>query len=381
MKKFLAAILALAMMMAMAPVAFADDWSHMTVGKVYIKDDDDDYYTDDVPILAPGETGYIYLGKYDRDVEETTEKPTSISIEELEVVNNDDGEEVKKMITVDKKGEKKKIANGVYGWFAKIKVKSVSLSNYPEDGYDILDFTIEFDWEYGGGTIDVLAEGFDEIGYEEADDELEEDAKLFKFDKDDDVEIDLPDEGGVFEGVARKDFEIVAAMDTEPSSSLLNKYPNADIQFFNGNGANFPVTKGRLTIYADDDYYCYEVDGSKLIDRTSTYSSSEKGFYISTTKLGKYIISDTKLSGSSVSSSGSSTGTTTSSTTQSTVNTTAPVQTTTPTYRTYTVVKGDSLWSIAQRYLGNGWRYPEIVRLNNMASNFIFSGQTLWLPN
>ena len=50
MKKFLAAILALAMMMAMAPVAFADDWSHMTVGKVYIKDDDDDYYTDDVPI-------------------------------------------------------------------------------------------------------------------------------------------------------------------------------------------------------------------------------------------------------------------------------------------------------------------------------------------
>ena len=385
MKKFLAAILALAMIMAMAPIAFAADsiTYGLIPGAVYVKEEDDDYYNTRVYHLAPGETGYIFIADYNRDI--TTDEPKSISIEELEVVCNDDEEdEVKKMITVDKKGEKKKYGDGDYGWFAKIKVKSVSLSNYPEDGYDILDFVIEYDWSEGdgGGTLDIIEEGgFDQICYEEGDSELEDEPMLFEFEKDDDVEIDLPDEGGVFEGVARKDFEIVAAMDTEPSSSLLNKYPNADIQFFNGNGANFPVTKGRLTIYADDDYYCYEVDGSKLIDRTSTYSSSEKGFYISTTKLGKYIISDTKLSGSSVSSSGSSTGTTTSSTTQSTVNTTAPVQTTTPTYRTYTVVKGDSLWSIAQRYLGNGWRYPEIVRLNNMASNFIFSGQTLWLPN
>ena len=377
MKKFLTAIFAIALIVAMASVSFA-----LTEGGVYIKEEDEDYYDTQIDTLAPGETAYVYIGEYDRDDEDTTEKPTSISIEEHDVTEVDSGDEVKKMITVDKKAEKKKVANGEYGWFAKIKAKAISLSNYPEDGYDVMELVIEFDWDGDKDGISPLTVDLDHIGYEEAEDEFEDDPKLFEFEKDDDVEIDLPDEAGVFEGVARKDFEIVAGMDTDVNNSLLNKYPNADIQFFNGNGANFPVTKGRLTIYADDDYYCYEVDSSgKLIDRTSTFSSSEKGFYISTTKIGKYIISDTKLASKSSSSSVSSTGSTTSSTTTTTTVQTAPAQSAAPTYRTYTVAVGDSLWSIAQRYLGNGWRYPEIVRLNNMTSNFIFSGQTLWLPN
>jgi hypothetical protein len=35
-----------------------------------------------------------------------------------------------------------------------------------------------------------------------------------------------------------------------------------------------------------------------------------------------------------------------------------------PKARTYTVVKGDCLWAIAQRFLNNGNRYPEIYSLN-----------------
>jgi len=35
-----------------------------------------------------------------------------------------------------------------------------------------------------------------------------------------------------------------------------------------------------------------------------------------------------------------------------------------PTQQTYTVVKGDCLWAIAKKYLGNGSRYPEIYELN-----------------
>lgn len=35
-----------------------------------------------------------------------------------------------------------------------------------------------------------------------------------------------------------------------------------------------------------------------------------------------------------------------------------------PTKPTYTVVKGNSLWSVAQKTLGNGNRYPEIYELN-----------------
>lgn len=48
--------------------------------------------------------------------------------------------------------------------------------------------------------------------------------------------------------------------------------------------------------------------------------------------------------------------------------------------RTYTVKSGDSLWAIAQRELGNGLRYGEIKKLNNMTSNLIHAGDILKLP-
>lgn len=51
------------------------------------------------------------------------------------------------------------------------------------------------------------------------------------------------------------------------------------------------------------------------------------------------------------------------------------------TYKEYTVVKGDSLWGIAQKLLGNGTRYTEIVKLNGLTSNVIYSGQKLKIPN
>lgn len=51
------------------------------------------------------------------------------------------------------------------------------------------------------------------------------------------------------------------------------------------------------------------------------------------------------------------------------------------TYRVHTVVKGDTLWGIAQKYLGTGTRYPEIMKLNGLTSTLIFSGQKLNIPN
>lgn len=50
------------------------------------------------------------------------------------------------------------------------------------------------------------------------------------------------------------------------------------------------------------------------------------------------------------------------------------------TYRTYTVKAGDSLWAVAQRELGNGLRYGEIKKLNNLTSNLIHAGDILKLP-
>lgn len=52
-----------------------------------------------------------------------------------------------------------------------------------------------------------------------------------------------------------------------------------------------------------------------------------------------------------------------------------------PTYATYTVKKGDSLWAIAARTLGRGTRYTEIKKLNGLTSDIIYAGQVLKIPN
>jgi nucleoid-associated protein YgaU len=47
----------------------------------------------------------------------------------------------------------------------------------------------------------------------------------------------------------------------------------------------------------------------------------------------------------------------------------------------YTVVKGDYLWSIAVRAYGNGYKWTEIAKANNLANpDLIFSGNVLKLP-
>lgn len=49
-------------------------------------------------------------------------------------------------------------------------------------------------------------------------------------------------------------------------------------------------------------------------------------------------------------------------------------------YYLYTVVAGDTLWGIARRFLGNGSLYPEIADLNGLSSDKIYPGQVLKIP-
>lgn len=56
---------------------------------------------------------------------------------------------------------------------------------------------------------------------------------------------------------------------------------------------------------------------------------------------------------------------------------------TAPSAGSYTVVKGDCLWSIAKKLLGNGARYTEIYDLNRdkiSKPNLIYPGQVLSIP-
>lgn len=46
----------------------------------------------------------------------------------------------------------------------------------------------------------------------------------------------------------------------------------------------------------------------------------------------------------------------------------------------YTVQAGDNLWNIALKLLGDGNRFYEIIRLNNLQSDQVSEGQTLKVP-
>ncbi|WP_182427450.1 MULTISPECIES: LysM peptidoglycan-binding domain-containing protein [unclassified Clostridium] len=48
--------------------------------------------------------------------------------------------------------------------------------------------------------------------------------------------------------------------------------------------------------------------------------------------------------------------------------------------KAYTVKKGDTLWDIAAKYLGSGSRYREIMSLSKITSTTIHVGQILTLP-
>ena len=49
-------------------------------------------------------------------------------------------------------------------------------------------------------------------------------------------------------------------------------------------------------------------------------------------------------------------------------------------YTVHTVVPGDTLWKISEKYLGKGTRYPEIKELNGLSSNVIYRGMKLKIP-
>lgn len=64
----------------------------------------------------------------------------------------------------------------------------------------------------------------------------------------------------------------------------------------------------------------------------------------------------------------------------STVSATKPREVSKPTPRNHTVVKGDTLWAICKKHLGDGSKYPEIAKLNGIKNpNLIRVGQVIKL--
>ena len=56
------------------------------------------------------------------------------------------------------------------------------------------------------------------------------------------------------------------------------------------------------------------------------------------------------------------------------------IKITTKNNKVHVVKDGDTLWSIAEEYLGDGSRYTEIFELNGLDSKDLWLGQELTIP-
>lgn len=295
MKRFITAALAFAMVLALAMTSAAS-----TTLSLYVKDDDGDYYTEEVTTPAPGQTVYGLL---------TENKPQKLKASHNIVVYS---------VASDKKVSligsssfeivKRKVGSGSsdYAYFAEIKIKEVSSSAYEDDGY-YASGELTFTNSTGSSvTYDV---DFN-IEYPEGYDELTEDLQIFSYEKDDEVELELPDGESTFEFEAAGNSDVLASMTTDYDFDFADKYPNANLDFYYSNGATFDRLirgTGILTIYADSDSYLYEIKSGSLVDLTKTYDKDEDAFIVKSTgttfTLGKYVVSNTRLSGAVASSS------------------------------------------------------------------------------
>lgn len=139
---------------------------------------------------------------------------------------------------------------------------------------------------------------------------------------------------------------IVLGLNTEFNEDVADAYPNANLDFYNGNYATFNRSGTLYIENDDDDLYIYSLSSSDVLSKVNCkYDSYENAYVITTRTLGVYIISDKNLdlslyntgytessssSSSSGSGSGSGTGTGTGSGGTSTVTT--PPASSTPSY-------------------------------------------------
>lgn len=118
-------------------------------------------------------------------------------------------------------------------------------------------------------------------------------------DIDDEITMDMECGAGYFEIDVTGQGKLVLGADTEFNSDVAAKYPEANLNFFNGSGASFNRT-GTLTLYADPGSYLYSLNSDGTVKSVNAdYDEYEEAFKITTRTLGSYVISDTKLKTSS----------------------------------------------------------------------------------
>lgn len=119
----------------------------------------------------------------------------------------------------------------------------------------------------------------------------------FKFDSDEEIELGFGTDSYFRVDVSGQG-KLLLSYDNTFNSKIAAKYPLAELNFWNGNGATFNRT-GQMFIKANNSYekFIYQLnsDGSLSEVTGATYDKSDEGFYFYTRTLGSYVLSDTEL--------------------------------------------------------------------------------------
>ena len=118
-----------------------------------------------------------------------------------------------------------------------------------------------------------------------------------KFNYDDEVDIEFDDDS-IFTVDVSGQSKLLVYFDTKFNSKIAAKYPLAEFNFWNGNGAKFNRV-GEMFIPVKEDYaqflYQLNADGTLSEVPGAEYDKYDEGFYFNTRVLGTYVISDMEL--------------------------------------------------------------------------------------
>lgn len=323
MKHTISLLLAVMMIFSMASVCLADDDVLYPIHEIweegFLLDEDDRYVDFDEPwdeTVPYGETVYFPL----ISIRETDSGEEYVAVHETDAAKKvkiktdwDEGKSYIDKLSVVRKRFVNHDSENVddidfsesrYAYFLTITTQTRSkstTSSHEVNGEIFLRKSGSDGFDYEDGR--ELYVNF-EVGYFEPDEAntIPITPALFEpgdhFDEYDEETFDFEaDDDSYFVVDTDNQKKIVLGMDCDYDDDIGERFPNADLYFFNGNGAKFNRI-GYLYLYTgDDDYrYAYSIDDDGELEKVnSTYDSHDECIVIRTRTLGRYVISNVKL--------------------------------------------------------------------------------------
>lgn len=307
MKKTLALGLATAMVLSMgAAVSAATDKSLYPVGAIsdsaylYSSDASAVDLANPVQSVAYGKTIYYPLLN---SVAPTTPEDDIAYVYESDAVSGikvksswDMNSKLVKSVEVAKKKVTGETLSQKYIYFLAVTLAD-STSTSAADVVGTVEMRKSGSFDYEDMQLDVNIE----VAYPTANEPfITEDLQLFKegagFVGDSEEEFTFEcDDDSYFTVNTVGQSKLLLSATTDFDSKIADLYPDANLNFFYGNGATFNKT-GILTLAADEGSFLYQLkDDGTMVRLNAEYDEYDEAFIIKTKTLGKYIVSDTAL--------------------------------------------------------------------------------------